>query len=173
MMTVMDWTSIVPAAITGVVGLGGIGGSLWQAKESRQAAKADLKESLDATSRNLVTTLDADDQRMHDAEKRRIYVAFNTAIENLWIVATSSEDFTTDPGRDHYNNAMKQLWSTCFEITLIAPRHVSDLVLHITNVMNQFASDLRADRSTAEPSDFDRKREELITAMRDDLGEQG
>lgn len=166
----MDWASIVPAAITGVVGLGALGGSLWQAKKGREAAKADLKESLDATSRNLVATLDAGDKRIHDSEKRKAYVAFNTAIESLWIVATSSEDFTVDPGRDRYNTSVKELWSTCFEISLIAPKRVSRLVLDITGVMNQFATNLRADRSTAEPSGFDRKRQDLITIMRADLG---
>jgi hypothetical protein len=156
----MDWASIVPAAITGVVGLAGIVGSILSARLTSRSA-----------SRNLELSISAEDKRAYTAEKRRIYAAFNAAIENLWIVVTSSEDFATDPGRFHYNQAVTLLWSAYFEVSLIASGDVSELALDITTAMNQFATDLRKNRAGDEPSGFDEKRGRLITVMRAELGE--
>lgn len=156
--------SVVPIVITGVVGLAGIVGSILSARlTSRSAA------------RNLQLSISAEGKRAHTGEKRRIYAAFNSAIEGLWIIATSSEDFTTDPGRLHYNQAMSLLWSTYYEVSLIAPGNVNTLAVDTTNVTNQFASDLRkltGNRARHAPPGFDEKRKDLISAMRADLGEQ-
>jgi hypothetical protein len=111
----------------------------------------------------------------YKAEKRRIYAAFNAAIESLWIIATSSWDFTTDPGRANYNQAMTQLWSSYFEVSLIAPANVNRLAIDIAHVMSAFAARLRErekDESWREPRGFLDKRDEMIRAMRADLGER-
>lgn len=83
-MTGMEWSIIAPTAITGVVGLAGIVGSIMSARLTSRSASRDLQFSIKA-----------EDERASTAERRRIYAAFNAAIEGLWIVATSSEDLPT------------------------------------------------------------------------------
>jgi len=61
--------------ITGVVGLAGIGGTLWQGKRSREAQTADLKASLDAATDNLKLSISTEDRRNRRTEKRQIYAA--------------------------------------------------------------------------------------------------
>jgi hypothetical protein len=104
----MDWSIVLPTAITGVVGVAGIAGSIISARQTSKSA-----------SRDLHLGIKAEDKRASIAEKRRIYAAFNAAIEGLWIVVTSSEDFTLDPGRLHYNQAMTLLWSNYYEVRLV------------------------------------------------------
>jgi uncharacterized protein YbjT (DUF2867 family) len=67
-----NWPAIIGAISTGVVGLAGIGGTLWQGKRAREAQTADLKTSLDATAENLQRSLNTENERARLAEKRRI-----------------------------------------------------------------------------------------------------
>ncbi len=80
----VDWTIYIPSAVTGVVGLTGIGGALWQAKRAREAAaedakanreaaSSDLQASMRQTTSNLVVSINAEDKRADIATKRRIY----------------------------------------------------------------------------------------------------
>lgn len=158
----MNWTTIIAAAITGIVGLGGIGGSLWLAKKGREAAKADLKVSLDA-----------ERERTHDPEKRKAYVEFNRAIESLWIIATSPRTFKTDPRKDLYNDAFTQLWTTYFTISLIASEDLNKVALDITKIMAKYVTHLREGGDpSVEPAGFYEKRLQLINQMRTHLREK-
>lgn len=130
-----------------MVGLAGIAGSILAARLS----------------------INAEDKRAHNDAKRRIYAAYNAAIEDLWITATSSEDFTIDPGRSHYNQAMKLLSSSNYEVSLIAPEDVSELTQDLTDALIKYAYNLRTKRSDREPSKFDEKRKRLVDLMRDEL----
>jgi hypothetical protein len=65
------WSTV----ITGVVGLAGIGGTLWQGKRARETASKDLRESLHANTRNLLLSISAENYRQHRAEKKEIYAA--------------------------------------------------------------------------------------------------
>lgn len=150
----MQFASIAPAAITGVVGLAGIGASLLAAR----------------------LTINAEDKRGYITEKRRIYAKFNAAIEDLWITATSSEDFSAEPGRSHYNQAMKSLSSSNYEVSLVASGKVSELSKELADAMINLAYKLRMGRSRRVPpgfeDEFDQKRGVLIALMRVDLGEK-
>ncbi len=75
----MDWTIIVPTAITGVVGLAGIGGTLLSA---RMTSKSDAE--------NLRTSISAEDARAKLAEKRRAYAAFHASLDNVFAIAATS-----------------------------------------------------------------------------------
>ena len=167
----MEWASILPAAITGVVGLAGIGGALWEGKRTREAASSALQSSLDAAAENLASSAKAEDMRAYVAEKRRIYAAFNSAIERLWFVVTSSQDFTIDPGRSSYNKAMTALWSAYYEVSLIAPSAIEQSGRALTNAMKEFGAARLQDRQAGEPPRFDEDRKRLIDDMRTDLGE--
>jgi hypothetical protein len=65
-----DWPAIAAAI---VVGLAGIGGTLWQGKRSREAQTVNLKQSLDAATENLKIGIGAEKERMQLTEKRRTY----------------------------------------------------------------------------------------------------
>jgi hypothetical protein len=58
----VDWATVVPTAITGLLGLAGIGGTLLSA---RLTSKSDAE--------NLRTSISAEDARSRVVEKRRIY----------------------------------------------------------------------------------------------------
>lgn len=162
----MDWSIVLPTAITGVVGLAGIAGSIISARQTSKSASRDLRLSIKA-----------EDTCAGIAEKRRIYAAFNAAIEGLWIVVTSSENFTLDPGRLHYNQAMTLLWSNYYEVRLVASGGVSSLAHDVTEMMTQLASELLKDRDEYlkvnrghyEPSGFNEKREGMVNEMCSDL----
>jgi hypothetical protein len=64
----MDWSAVATAA----VGIAGIAGALWQGKRAREAASNDLQQNLKAASENLLTTINADNERARLSEKRRI-----------------------------------------------------------------------------------------------------
>jgi hypothetical protein len=165
----MDWASLIPAAITGVVGLGGIGGTLWEGKRTREAAFRDLESSLATATQNANESINAEDRRAYVAEKRRAYSALNAAIEHLWFVVTSSQDFTTEPGRSNYNEAMDALWGTCYAVQLIAPASVYLLAREITDMLTAFGAARVKDREASRPRRFDSKREQLVRDMRADL----
>jgi hypothetical protein len=162
----MDWSIVVPTAITGVVGLAGIAGSIISARQTSKSASRDLHLSIKA-----------EDKRASIAERRRIYAAFNAAIESLWIVVTSSEDLTLDPGRLHYNQAITLLWSNYYEVRLVASGRASSLAYDVTEMMTQMAGKLLKDRDeylkanggSYEPSGFNDKRERMVNEMRNDL----
>lgn len=64
----MDWAIIMPTAITGVVGLAGIGGTLLSA---RMTGKSDAA--------NLQVSISAEDRRARCTEKREVFARFLTA----------------------------------------------------------------------------------------------
>lgn len=171
----MDWASIVPAAITGVVGLGGIGASLWQANKAREAARADLKESLDASTASLMRSIDAENRRVREAEKRRLYAASLAAFNEM--ISALIEHFTTgqESGKlerslSRVTRAQEGMNRTLEELMLIAPRDVGVLAVDLSSFLLEFIR-------TAGPDDrpnaklAGQMRTRLVRAMRDDLGE--
>ena len=163
----MEWSAIAPAAITGVVGLAGIVGSIMSARQASRSASRDLQLSIKA-----------EDKRASTAERRRICAAFNAAIEGLWIVSTSSEDFKVDPGR--HNQAMTLLWGNFYEVSLVASGRVSSLASDVTEMRTELASKLlknrdeylRVNDGNYEPPGFNKKRERMINEMRKDLNRE-
>lgn len=171
----MDWASIAPAAITGVVGLGGIGASLWQAKKGREAARADLKASLDASTASLLRSIDAENKRAREAEKRRLYAAglaaFNEMISALIEHSTSSrKSGKQEESLSRLARAQESMNRSLEELMLIAPRDVGVLAVDLSNFILGFIR-------TAGPNDrpnaklAGQMRTGLLRAMRDDLGE--
>ena len=89
-----DWPAIVSAIVTGAAAIAGIGGTAWQAARGRQASLADrraasddLKKSLDQTATNLRISNAAEEQRAIQAEKIRVYSAFQGAVDAVIAVA--------------------------------------------------------------------------------------
>jgi hypothetical protein len=75
----IPWSNIV----TGAVGLAGTGGTLWQGQRGREASSKDLNHSLEVGAANLITSINADNERARIAEKRRIYASFIATLGNL------------------------------------------------------------------------------------------
>jgi hypothetical protein len=69
----MDWAPVVPAVITGIVGIVGVTGTLLSVR----------------------ITSKAEDRRLRQAEKQRIYAAYNNAIFRIE-AATTADDKTTE-----------------------------------------------------------------------------
>lgn len=171
----MDWASIAPVAITGAVGLGGIGASLWQAKKGREAARADLKASLDASTASLIRSLDAEDKRVREAEKRRLYAAslaaFNETISALIEHSTSSrESGKQEESLPRLARAQESMNRSLEELMLIAPRDVGVPAVDLSNFIREFIRKARPDeRPNVKLAGL--MRTGLLRAMRDDLGE--
>lgn len=148
---------VLPAVITGTVGLAGIAASLIAVRSGSRA----------------------DDRQSFLIEKREIYAKFNSAIESLWFTAVSSEDFTTEPGRSHYNDALKRLWSLNYGVGLIGSDEVSIVAEQITVRMTEFGRKLiprtpmqRIAMAEAGPEgdpSFDELRKIIVSKMREDL----
>ena len=154
----MDWTSIVPTAISGVVGLAGIGGTLLSA---RMTSKSD--------SENLRTSIGAEDQRARLAEKCRIYANYLSALSagfNSYVESSTKQDLA---GQKHdeimarWRDAHVNALSASSEVRLIGPGAVGSLATEIFNLM------LRLRREDVEL--WARTYRDLLAAMRADLGE--
>jgi hypothetical protein len=84
----MDWASIAPAAITGVVGLAGIGASIWSARIAGKTSTA-----------NLMRSIGAENERIREAEIRNArqqaykeFLSSGTALHRACVeVAESTE----------------------------------------------------------------------------------
>jgi len=84
----MDWASIAPAAITGVVGLAGIGASIWSARITGKTSTT-----------NLMRSIDAENERIRKAEMRNArqqaykeFLSTGTALHRACVeVAESTE----------------------------------------------------------------------------------
>lgn len=143
----MDWGTVVPAAITGVVGLAGIGGALLSA---RMTGKSDAE--------NLRTSISAEDRRARLAEKRRIYA---NCLATLTIAATARAEAHDRQGAAA---ALVAAANAAFEVKLIAPRTVCGFT---DPAMSRLANSEfgKADNRSADAI------AELAHAMRVDLGE--
>jgi hypothetical protein len=163
--------------ITGAVGLAGIGGTLWQGKRAREAQTADLKASLDATSENLRLSLSAENERARLAEKRRIYVTCMAAIGEI-TNAISKLDITRDEGGGHreavlieHSATLTNLLNAVSEVLMVAPKSVMQLARRTYTIIVEDV--LPGDNSEKDAARFRQVRDQLLMAMRADLGEPG
>jgi hypothetical protein len=178
----MDWTFLATAA----VGIAGIAGTFWQGKRAREAASNDLKQNLKAASENLLTTINADNERARLAEKRRIYASCLTAIN------AASPAFSTHRRARNAKNA--RTWTNVeaklaawedaktardamlnaeMELELIAPKdvfqHAQQAGDNLMKYWDKTANDAEPDDSL--PSSTKPLIIKLRSVMRIDLGE--
>jgi hypothetical protein len=147
-VTVSDWPTIVLGIVTGIVGLAGIGGTLWSGKRS----------------------ITAENQRARLAEKRRVYARFFAAITDLLVLSDSaSQSKHRERKKPELNQAMGLAVNAMSEVLLIAPEQLGQLSLdHGEKAVNAVTKALEDPGSnfyfTWEPQD-------LLNAMRADLGD--
>lgn len=136
-----DWPAIAAVISTGIVGLVGIGGTIWQAK--RNWSKEDYRAKV--------------------AEKRRIYVAcltaYNTAYDARIYLETHS---SSQKAFDEYRSATQTCLTAVYELLLVAPSDIRNLGHEIlASLVN----------SLGDSSLFNDTLVELLKAMRADLGD--
>lgn len=180
-----DWPAIVAGITTGVVGVAGIGGTLWQGKRARQAASKDLKVSLDAASVNLLTGINADMERGRLADKRKIYANYQAAVDQLNVTISAINALTRFEALQlkvsatdllsmvsETKNAATALVNTLSEVMLIAPKEIG-LQAQLVMVLSMDYVQLIANKKdTGEVAAKIREvRGQLYQAMRADLGE--
>jgi hypothetical protein len=170
-----DWPAIVSAVVTGTAAIAGIGGTAWQAArgrqaslEDRQSASDDLKRSLDQTATNLRISNAAEEQRAIQAEKIRIYSAFQGAVDAVIAVAGQSEQQAGE-----FSQARLAMLKATAEVALVAPKKIGDLADKVARSVNSSIGPSGV-RSNVDPRNtIQRDREELYRIMRTDLGTDG
>lgn len=144
----MDWAPVVPAAITGVVGIAGVAGTLL----------------------SVGITTKAETQRLREAEKRRVYAAYNDAIQRI-DATTAANDRATEKGISRINDTMTALSSALSDMFLIAPAHVQTPAIELYTIMLGYGYRIQEYPDADEPAGWNDKHAVLIGAMRADLGE--
>jgi hypothetical protein len=188
----VDWTTYIPSTVTGVVGLAGIGGALWQAKRAREAAADDSKANREAASNDLqanikaaaeqlVTGINAEDRRAHIAAKRRIYASVLAALNEVTIAATAyrvargidESDEERKGAVARQTKAQEGMFQALGELMLIAPPEVAGNAIALQNVLVQFmiASHAGPPFQGPEMRAVAGVRDALLRSMRVDLGE--
>ena len=149
-VTVSDWPAIVTGIITGIVGLAGIGGTLWSGKRSINAEKAHSQRE----------------------EKKQVYASCMAAFSNASMLIAkrhTHEEFGGGPEKppltDEYAEAISALLAKVTEVQLIAPLNISSIADRAYSLTLASNKDLDKFNESREA------RKELIMAMRADLGE--
>ena len=186
----VDWTTYIPAAVTGVVGLAGIGGALWQAKRAREAAaedakanreaaSGDLQASMRQTANNLVVSINAEDKRADVATRRRIYAACLAAFQqvsraavNYRTARTTQAEEERKPLIEKQEVAQDKMYQAVSELLLIAPYDVVQLVDTLSNTLLSFMAATHIGPPFRGPAakEAGQIRTALVRAMRIDLG---
>jgi hypothetical protein len=142
----MDWATVVSIAITGVVGVAGVAGTLLSVRIASNA----------------------ENQRLREAEKRRTYAAYRSALNRLSTVG-HSEDNTTDRGRAATDDAIEALDLAEADVALIAPKHINDLVYEIGKLSADYYRTIQENPETELPDEMTSNLYNLFIAMRADL----
>jgi hypothetical protein len=176
----VDWTTYIPSVITGIVGVAGISGALWQAKRAREAASQDLNVSLKAASKDLLTGINAENNRAREATKRRIYAESLAAFNEVTIAATAYRVARLNDSEDERREAVARqtksqegMYQAIGELMLIAPKKVGGPAITLQGVLVEFmvASHVGQPFQGPNAQAVASVRDSLLRVMRDDLGE--
>jgi hypothetical protein len=187
----VDWTIYIPSAVTGVVGLAGIGGALWQAKRAREAAadeakanreaaSSDLQASMRETANNLVVSINAEDKRAGVATKRRLYAACLAAFQQAMRAAVNYRTARTSQTEEErksliekQEDAQDKMYQAMGELYLIAPYDVLRLADTLSNTLISFMAATHIGPPFQGPAakEAGQIQTALVRAMRVDLGE--
>jgi hypothetical protein len=142
--------------ITGVVGIGGTALGAWLNGRTQ--------------TKTMQLSLAAENERARLAEKRRVYVAHQAALNRLF---TASQLSGTPTEREYSSlaDARTALYTATAEVVLIAPKNMQQTARDILVQMLKFALSVQEDRSTPLPDELNDNRVKLLEAMRADLGE--
>ena len=155
----VNWAAIATAIVTGVVGVAGIIGTFWNGKRAREAASKDL-----------LASINAENQRAKRAERRQVYARHLAACTDAMLArhfsSPGQEGGTIQEGSTityAYANASLKAMDTASEVELIAPGEIGDLAIRLVRLIDE------ADKKL---TDYLSVRDQLLRAMRVDLGEE-
>jgi uncharacterized alpha-E superfamily protein len=152
-----------PQIITGVVGLGGIAGTIVSARLAANTA-----------TKNLELSIAAENERAREASRRQVYTACLTALHEFYTMGDRIHSMHQDnpekaEAAQKLNDIMDAAYRAVSEVRLMAPPKVWNAVLQAANAISNYADvGARGEDSAAV--------NELLalatTAMREDLGER-
>lgn len=154
-VTVSDWPAVVTGIVTAVVGLVGILATYRQGKRGQEAA-----------SKNLMTSINAENERARTAEKRRIYTRYLAACWDVWIIQGKKEigPEENEALESELNTRMTAAIAASSEIGLIAPLQIAALADEVLIALLKYKSNAQQT-----PSDYHDLRRRLLAVMREDL----
>jgi len=173
----VDWSAIAAAAATAIAAVAGIWGTSLSAKRGREQASNDLRASLDAAAENLLNGINAENERMRRADKRKVYAGFQTAM-NKFIVSTSHLESYGSEADDRVHTDMISDLAEAFttvrnglsELMLTGPKNIRDLAENAVSILQSYSLAVEmGDQSEDKSSEFLRLRDHLYEAMRADL----
>lgn len=164
-----DWLAIAPGVATGLVGLAGIIATYMQSKRSQQSQSDELRATLDATAKNLQTSIGADRERAELFARRQLYGrcmgAFVLATDSARLAKIHSKD-PLDRFAESYNRALVSALSTMYEVILSAPANIGELASEALRCLMALRSGVKDSDEKCASAQVD-----LLVAMRRDLGE--
>lgn len=163
-----EWiATVVSSAVTGVVGVAGIGAALISSRSERSAQIKRIQVSIDA-----------EDKRARLNEKRRIYALYlaslDKSIEATGKLATYGAAVSKEERRAmvfQQGEALTAMVSLSYELLLIAPESVGRLADEACAILSVEAATIEDGRESDIDDEFVEAREKLYRAMREDLGE--
>jgi hypothetical protein len=162
-----DWPAIASGIAAGVVGVAGIVATYSQSKHSQRAQSSDLVTTLDATAKNLQTSIGADNERAELAARRHLYgrciSAFMIARDSARLASRHSKD-PLDRFAAAYNSALTDAFSVIYEVMLSAPADFGQLASEALDSLTL----LRYGGEGGDEKCIDAQLN-LVTAMRKDL----
>jgi hypothetical protein len=162
----VDWGIVISDAITGVVGIAGIGGSIVSAKLAGKSA-----------TQNLQTTIRAENDRAELVGKQRIYAHYQACCLTTMMAAithrsTRQPQDQSDRAQAAAAEARDALVGAYSEVRLIAPASVHEPAgERLLQLMAYIDATYKGASLSDPPGLLPDSQEKLVDAMRADLGE--
>lgn len=166
-VSVSDWPAIIAGVVTGVVGLAGIVATYWQGKRATEAASENYRRSIDAQ-----------DEHVRLAEKRKIYAACQAAFTAMRIESIThrvayqppADQAQRDAAELALNQVQHRMLNATSELLLIAPKGVRKLAADLADSYVSYVTATMRGASLDEPTDpATPMQSQLYEAMRADL----
>lgn len=170
-VSVSDWPAIIAGVVTGVVGLAGIVATYWQGKRATEAASENYRRSIDAQ-----------DEHVRLAEKRKIYAACQAAFTAMRIESIThrvayqppADQAQRDAAELALSQAQRAMLNATSELLLIAPEGVRKIAADLADSYVSYTSATVRGASLDEPTGpAAHMQSQLYDAMRADLAEPG
>ena len=147
----VDWPAVAAAIAGGVVGLAGIGVTVWQSSKS----------------------IGAEETRIKLNEKRRAYARFHASLDNVFATATlRTEESTPEERLSNFFSALPAMYNAASELRLIASPKVATQARNVAAKLAKEASAaIQTPREIDKNNEIYNMREQLYALMRADLGE--
>jgi hypothetical protein len=163
----VSWTTVAPTAITGVVGLAGIGGSILSAKLAGRTATA-----------NVLLSINAEDVRAKVNEKRRIYATALASFNEMGTAATLARTFYSQDSQDallanttREHAAAAAMWLSVNELRITASPGTVETAEDLARTFAEYVQATYKGENKPSNMDASKALSSVVRAMRADLEE--